>query len=207
MKWFCFWILGMLSTFSLCGQSCKVLDKSVFFKSIGIGNQIPADLLLCTKKTGPANRYYSGLRIQYDSLSLDCKKKYSDLFTFLLHRFSYTELATNQSGEFYTLQMYSFFESKHLGDSITYTPPATFVALYKKLKLLYGEPLMVKGPTGQDSLFIKESGIEQKIDWYCDSIHLQLRVYYGAREKMLNSLTILFTNRDYDRPEQLQRLQ
>jgi len=203
MKVFYCFLFGSLVTFNVHSQKCQTLDTKSFFTSIKFGGQIPADLTVCSRKTKIENPYYGVLRIGYDSLQRECKKKYADLFTFLSVPFSFSQLGTNKNGQILSVELYSFFND-HSGNAVTYKPPSNFIRINKKLESLYGKPTRIEEPTKTDSLFIKEKGMPLLIAWECNTIHLRLRVIYGARQKALNVLHLQIINRDFDLPEAIQ---
>jgi len=207
MKVFSYFLFGFLVTCKVHGQNCQRLDSTSFFTSIKFGDQIPADLASCSKKSKIESPYYGILRTKYDSLTRECKKKYTDLFTFQSTSFSFSQVSTNKSGQILTVELYSFFNDNRTAKEINYGPPPDFIRIYRKLESLYGKPAIIQEPTKTDSLFIKEKGMPWLIAWYCNTINLQLRVNYGAREEALNVLHIQITNREFDIVKELELLQ
>jgi len=186
----------------LYSQNCKILENNSFFTSIQFGNQIPDELFLCSKKQKLPSLYYTGFRLEFDSLNPNCKNRYSDLFSFLTIQYSFSQISINKKGQIFLVDLYSFFEDNHANNSTSYEPPVKFTDTYNKLISLYGKPTRTEGATGTDSLLIKDLGMPKLVAWECNNIFLTLKVRYGSRSKALNVLDIQIINRNFDLPEE-----
>ena len=204
MKLFCYSFLALLVSLKLHSQSCKELDRKQFFTSIKFGNKIPSALLNCSGSKAVSYAGSATLRIQFDSLTPACKKKYADLFTFQGLSFSFSQLSTNQEGQLMLAEMYSFFDDDRSDDSIIYSPPSNFIRLSAKLESLYGKPTYLQFPTKTDSLFFKVKVMEQVITWGCNNYDLYVRIRYGSRDKMLNVILLQIRSRNFDVPLEVQ---
>ena len=196
---FCFFTTDIL----YC-QNCKILDNKSFFTSIQFGNKIPDDLFLCSKKQNLPSLYYTGFRLEYDSLNPNCKNKYADLFSFLTIRYSFSQISLNKKGQIFLLDLYSFFDDNDTNDSTTYQPPVKFTETCNKLISLYGNPTRIEEANSTDSLLVKDLGMPKMVAWECNNISLILKVRYGSRSKALNVLDIQIINRNFDLPEQVE---
>ena len=197
-------LFGLFITDFIYCQDCKILDNKSFFETIQFGNEIPDDLFLCSGKQKLPSLYYTGFRIEYDSLNPDCKKRYSDLFSFQTVRYSFSQIGINKGGQIFLVDLYSFFDANHANDSTTYEPPVEFTDTYNKLISMYGKPTRTEEATGTDSLLIKDLGMPKLVAWECDNIFLTLKVRYGSRSKALNVLDIQIINKNLDLPEQVE---
>ena len=182
-------------------QNCNLLDKEAFFTSIKFGGQIPDKLTNCSKEKVVDLSTYILFRIAYDSLNMDCKKQYTDLFTYHKVRFTNAQIEGDKWGRITAVNRYSFLDNVVAGSAIAYNPPPQYTLLYNKFRSLYGKPVMVETPTKVDSLFIRERGMTQMVGWYCSDIFLELRVSYGAQEKLLNALSVRIRNTAFDLPQ------
>ena len=133
--------------------------KASFFTTLKFGEKFPTEIKTNTKALLTRTSYYEDFLMKYDSLSKDCKRKYSDLFTFLSVPFAFSEITENRREQIYSFDLYSFFEDNHSGDSITFKTPDKFNRLYKKMESLYGKPSRIEEASYHDSLFIREIGM------------------------------------------------
>lgn len=197
MKFIYCLLLSTLITSTLNSQICKPPYYQSFFKSIQFGKPLPKDIVACSNHPILHYSYYSNLYLVYDSLNKNCKKRYSDLFTFLSTPFKFVEVYTNRRGLFSGIDMFSFLNDDRK-DSTDYAPPANFTSIYNKLVPLYGKPTSTKDANHDDTVLIKDLGMPLLVEWFCDDIILQLRVRYGARQKDLNGLGINIVYRDFE---------
>ncbi|MDI3322053.1 hypothetical protein [Pinibacter soli] len=187
----------------LYGQNCELLDKETFFKSIKLGEQIPDDLLICSKIQ--RNEFF---RVEYDSLDQQCRHKYSDLFKFLSNSFSFLQIYRYTTGKIVSVDLYSFFEDNRDDTSKIYDPPANFTKTYNKLIKLYGMPNRIKNANETDSLFVRDIGMEKVAEWICGNTALTLMVRYGARKKEINVFSVRFDKIEIPLPDVMEeRLQ
>jgi hypothetical protein len=204
MKMFSCLLFVFFITLKVHSQNCKTLDTTSFFTSIKFGDQIPGELIACAKKAPSQSPYSIDLSLMYDSLNRDCKRKYSDLFTFLSVPFAFSEITANRKGQIYSVELHSFLDDNYPDDSITYASPGKFISIYKKLESLFGKPSRIEEPSHDDSLFIRDIGMPREIAWECNKIRLQLSARYGSRGKWINTIDILIKNRTFETIEELQ---
>lgn len=197
MKFIYCLLLSTLITSTLNSQICKTPCYQSFFKRLQFGKPLPKDFIACSNNKALQYSYYSHIQLEYDSLNKNCKKKYTDLFTFLSTPFKFVEVSTNRRGLFSGVDMFSFFNDDRK-DSTDYAPPANFTRIYNKLVSLYGKPTRTEEATYNDTVLIKDLGMPRLVEWFCDDIILQLRVRYGARQKTLNGLGINILYRDFE---------
>ena len=206
MKFLCFLLFG----FCICTKSysqlnsrhCKKLEKKVFFKSIRFGDHIPPGLVACNR---PEKGLYGYM--VYDSLSPGCKKKYSDIFNFLSMHLPMVRIATNDSGRIDYVELASFIDNEQYSDSINYDPPKKFTKIYKKLVSKFGTPTGIKEASYHDSVLIRYHGFPRIIYWVCNYMEIELKVTYGARDKIWNLLNVSIKDRHFEFIEEDKSLQ
>ena len=176
-------------------QNCKILDSALFFREIKFGDPLPLNLLSTCSMNWKEGSVY---RLHFDSLDSKCKKRYSNLFKLSSLVFSHLIITTNEKGQIYSVNLWSFLDASNGKDSANNQLPNGFTNLFNKMVSLYGQPTTKENNVSSDPFVNRINGITKRVTWECNVIELLMNVTYGSNMNATNIINVEVTNRNFE---------